>query len=126
MLRAADSDREQVADCLRDATVEGRLLAEELEQRLTAAFSARTYGELDAVVADLPAPREGRGGARRQVWFRATVAVAIVLAVLTVLAAVALVITGVIAAWVLWIAAGWLFFGHRRRACYARRRAHSL
>jgi len=54
-LRASDSDREDVAERLRVATAEGRLLASELEQRLEVAFSARTYGELDALVVDLPA-----------------------------------------------------------------------
>src|SRR5437763_12121664 len=54
LLRASDADRERVAERLRQATAEGRLLAEELEDRLGAVFSARTYGELDAVVADLP------------------------------------------------------------------------
>ena len=54
-LRASDSDREDVAERLRAATAEGRLLAGELEQRLEVAFRARTYGELDALVVDLPA-----------------------------------------------------------------------
>jgi hypothetical protein len=54
-LRASDSDREDVAERLRAATAEGRLLAGELEQRLEVAFHARTYGELDALVVDLPA-----------------------------------------------------------------------
>ena len=53
-LKASDADREQIAERLRKATAEGRLLAEELEERLEATFTARTYGELDAVVADLP------------------------------------------------------------------------
>ncbi len=39
---------------LRKAAAEGRLLTEELEHRLAAAFSARTYGELEPLVADLP------------------------------------------------------------------------
>lgn len=46
-----------MADRLRHAATEGRLTAEELEQRLHHAFSARTYGELDPLVADLPAAR---------------------------------------------------------------------
>jgi hypothetical protein len=54
-LRASDSDREDVVERLRAATAEGRLLVAELEQRLEVAFSARTCGELDALVADLPA-----------------------------------------------------------------------
>ena len=56
-----------IAERLRRAMGEGRLLAEELEERLEAVFTARTYGELDAVVADLPAPRPRRQPARRQV-----------------------------------------------------------
>ena len=54
VLRAADADREQVAERLRRAAAEGRLLTEELEERLGAALSAKTYGELDAIVSDLP------------------------------------------------------------------------
>jgi hypothetical protein len=54
ILRASDADRDRVAERLRHATTEGRLTAGELEDRLHHALSARTYGELDAVVADLP------------------------------------------------------------------------
>ena len=55
-LRASDSDRERAATLLHDAAAEGRLDAEELDARLSAAFSATTYGELDALVDDLPTP----------------------------------------------------------------------
>ena len=55
-LRASDRDREQTAERLRHAAGEGRLLPDELEQRLHAAFAARTYGELDTIVDDLPSP----------------------------------------------------------------------
>jgi hypothetical protein len=55
-LRASDTDREQIAERLRHATAEGRLDADELDERLGALYSSRTYGELDALVADLPAP----------------------------------------------------------------------
>jgi hypothetical protein len=55
-LRASDQDREQTAAHLQHAGVEGRLFAEELEDRLAAAFSATTYAELSALVSDLPAP----------------------------------------------------------------------
>lgn len=54
-LRASDADREQVTGRLRRAATEGRLDADELEDRLGAALAARTYGELDALLADLPA-----------------------------------------------------------------------
>jgi Domain of unknown function (DUF1707) len=56
-LRASDADREQIVSRLHKAATEGRIAAEELEQRVSDALTARTYGELDATVADLP----GRG-----------------------------------------------------------------
>jgi Domain of unknown function (DUF1707) len=60
-LRASDADREQVAERLRHATAEGRLTADELEERLQSLFVARTYGELDVLLADLPAGRSPGG-----------------------------------------------------------------
>jgi len=60
-LRASDADREYVAERLRDAAAEGRLSSAELEQRLGVVFAARTYGQLEAAVADIPrAPAVGR------------------------------------------------------------------
>ena len=59
-LRASDSDRERIVDRLRHAAAEGRLHADELEERVGAAFSARTYGELDRLVRDLPTPAPAR------------------------------------------------------------------
>ena len=67
-LRASDADRERVADVLRDALVEGRLQLTEFESRLEEAHAARTHGELEQVVHDLPVvqgavvPRSGRIG----------------------------------------------------------------
>ncbi|MGX1976222.1 DUF1707 SHOCT-like domain-containing protein [Streptomyces kronopolitis] len=54
-LRASDADRERVAEILRDAVAEGRLAMEEFDERLEAAYRARTYGELAPLTADLPA-----------------------------------------------------------------------
>ena len=54
-LRASDADRDAVAERLRQAAVEGRLEPWELEQRLHTALRARTYGELDPLLRDLPA-----------------------------------------------------------------------
>ncbi|WP_330458077.1 DUF1707 domain-containing protein [Streptomyces sp. NBC_00820] len=54
-LRASDADRERVAEVLRDAVAEGRLDMEEFEERLEAAYKARTYGELAPLTRDLPA-----------------------------------------------------------------------
>ncbi|WP_165358744.1 DUF1707 SHOCT-like domain-containing protein [Haloactinopolyspora alba] len=56
-LRAADSDRDRIADILRDAHGEGRLGHDELLARVEAAYAARTYVELDRVIADLPVAR---------------------------------------------------------------------
>jgi hypothetical protein len=85
-LRASDSDREDVAERLRAATAEGRLLAGELEERLEVALRARTYGELDALVVDLPAPPATVPAARRRpglpVVAGATLALGILLSVL--------------------------------------------
>jgi Domain of unknown function (DUF1707) len=53
-LRAADSDREAVADILREQHVAGRLDNDELQERIDRCYAAKTYAELDAVVADLP------------------------------------------------------------------------
>ncbi|MGA8114227.1 MAG: DUF1707 domain-containing protein [Actinocatenispora sp.] len=52
-LRASDADREQIGDLLRTAVGEGRIDFAEFEERLTAAYAARTYGELEPLVADL-------------------------------------------------------------------------
>ncbi|MFJ1752135.1 DUF1707 domain-containing protein [Kitasatospora sp. NPDC088134] len=53
-LRASDADRERVADLLRDAYAEGRLTADEHAERVEAAYSARTFGELEPLTRDLP------------------------------------------------------------------------
>jgi hypothetical protein len=53
-LRASDADRDRVADVLRQAAGEGRLTFDELDERLGAAFAARTYAELESITADLP------------------------------------------------------------------------
>ena len=53
-IRAADADREAVADSLRKYHLEGRLTNEEFDGRLEQCMSAKTLGELRALVADLP------------------------------------------------------------------------
>lgn len=54
-LRASDQDREHVAERLRAAALEGRLTSDEFDERLGKAYAGRTYGELDELLADLPA-----------------------------------------------------------------------
>ncbi|HEY2521241.1 MAG TPA: DUF1707 and DUF4190 domain-containing protein [Streptosporangiaceae bacterium] len=55
-LRASDTDREQLVDVLKTAFSEGRLDQDEYTFRMERAYSAKTYGELRALVADLPGP----------------------------------------------------------------------
>ncbi|MEV4556578.1 DUF1707 and DUF4190 domain-containing protein [Kitasatospora sp. NPDC049285] len=54
-MRAAHTDRERTVDVLKAAYAEGRLSAAEYEHRMGAAHQAATYGQLAALVADLPA-----------------------------------------------------------------------
>src|SRR5579863_2125413 len=54
-LRASHADRDQVVELLRMAAGDGRLSAEELDDRLERALTARTYAELAVLTADLPA-----------------------------------------------------------------------
>ena len=53
-LRISDDDRNKVAEVLRQAAGEGRIDLEELDERLEAAYRAKTYGELVPITADLP------------------------------------------------------------------------
>ncbi|CAM5614418.1 hypothetical protein SANTM175S_07797 [Streptomyces antimycoticus] len=55
-MRASDAERERIAEVLRDAVAEGRLDMEEFDERLNAAYTARTHGELEPLVRDLPVP----------------------------------------------------------------------
>lgn len=54
-MRAADADRERVLEVVRQAHAEGRLSTPEFYERLEAVYQAKTYAELDQLVADLPA-----------------------------------------------------------------------
>ncbi len=54
-LRTARADREQVIEALKDAFVQHRLTKDELSTRAGQALSARTYAELAAVTASIPA-----------------------------------------------------------------------
>lgn len=54
-LRAADADRAAVAGVLGEHMSAGRLTLDEYDERLTLAYAARTFGELDELTADLPA-----------------------------------------------------------------------
>ena len=54
--RIADSDRDRVVAVLRLHCTEGRITLDEFSDRVGDVYNARTAGELDAVVADLPVP----------------------------------------------------------------------
>jgi hypothetical protein len=59
-LRASHADRDRVVELLRIAAGDGRLTADELDERLEAALTARTQRELTVLTADLPAgPQAG-------------------------------------------------------------------
>lgn len=84
-LRAADVDRERVATRIQAAGGEGRLTLEEVEDRLSAVYSAKYTDDLVALTSDLPKPAPKR----RPVVFghpavRIHLAVAVVLSVLLI------------------------------------------
>jgi hypothetical protein len=53
-MRASNDDRIQVAQLLSEAASNGRLTLEDYEARLTKAYAASTYDQLERVVSDLP------------------------------------------------------------------------
>jgi Domain of unknown function (DUF1707) len=53
-LRVADADRERAVVELREHAVAGRLTLEEFSERVDQAYAARTRGELDVVLRELP------------------------------------------------------------------------
>ncbi len=131
-LRASDADREQAAEQLRHAAGEGRIVSEELEERLELVFSARTYGELDAVVADLPGtPVRRRERSRTPALPHPAVMVVAVVFLLPVLVsmliAAMVVITTLFTAWAVVLAVGWwvLGRGHIHPATRYRRSLHA-
>jgi hypothetical protein len=66
-IRASDGERESAVVALREHGAQGRLDVDELEQRVGAAYAARTRGELADLLADLPgaAAARARTGAQR-------------------------------------------------------------
>ena len=129
-LRASDADRDAVAERLRAAAVEGRLEPDELEQRLHTAFRARTYGELNGLLGDLPAkpvkwqqPRRGVGpvaGYALLVTLKAIVAIAILGAVLiAAMATFAWWMLGLVV-WLAVSSSRYSRCGHRRQAGWHR------
>lgn len=118
-IRASDADREYVAERLRDAAAEGRIMADELEHRLGATFSARTYGELNAVLADLPREHQANHAAPRiPLRLRPASVVALVVLFPMALAAAAAVMVAIVAlftAWTVAVTLAAVFLGPRAR-----------
>jgi hypothetical protein len=61
---ASDADRDAAAALLNDAFAQGRLTADEHGERIRAGYDARTWPQLAALTADLPAPPGGRAPVR--------------------------------------------------------------
>ena len=53
-IRASDADRDRTAAALREHLAAGRLTTEEFDERLDKVYAAKTFGDLDDVMADLP------------------------------------------------------------------------
>ena len=64
-LRASDADREATADRLRKHHTDGRIDAEEFQERLDKCYAAKTVGELAALTRDLPVEHARRGSGAR-------------------------------------------------------------
>jgi hypothetical protein len=105
-IRVSQGEREETVDLLRRDAGEGRLEIDELEERIEAAYAARTRAELAKLRADLPDPGRRRTGARRTV-----AAGSLALALLPLAAAVALLSFAPHAiSWMAWPLLGWWFF----------------
>ena len=61
-IRASDADRERTAQVLRRSGANGQLTVDELDERVEAAYAARTRGELERLVEDLVGAREQAAG----------------------------------------------------------------
>ncbi len=59
-MRVSNDDRERVARVLHDAMAEGRLTVNELEERLDKVYSAKTFGDLEPLLRDLPVGNQAR------------------------------------------------------------------
>ena len=55
-IRVSDADRDRVTARLREHFAEGRLTPDELDERISAALNAKTFGDLRPLMADLPEP----------------------------------------------------------------------
>jgi hypothetical protein len=113
-LRAADIDRQKIAEQLKAALDEGRLSLHEYDDRVREAYGASTYKELLVLVNDLPKPglsaEEVRAEARRKAR-RMPTEIMVLWTIWSALAAVNLVVFGILVAtvdsdiypWPIWL-----------------------
>ena len=107
-LRASDSDRERVAEQLRQHYGAGRVSEDELSERVEAAYGARTVSELDHLTADLPSARPATTQRRRRSGLETSVRIHA-----TIFLVVNLMLIGIWAAsgagyfWPIWPLLGW-------------------
>ena len=102
-LRASDSEREEVVLRLREHGAAGRLDIDELEQRISTAYAARTHGDLAALERDLPRVAAARAVPARRVDESGWPAFALVNALLVAIWA----FTGAGYFWPGWVIASW-------------------
>ncbi len=120
-IRASDADRDRTASLLREHLAAGRLSPEEFSERLDRAYSARTIGEIDGLLRDLPGidlyrlpdasltryPRQAsnlpRRGGRNRAWRAAWGAWFTVVLICFVVWG----LTGAHYPWPLWVAGPW-------------------
>src|SRR4051794_27164116 len=122
-VRASDAEREEVVTALRTHAGDGRLDVEELDQRIEAAYAAKTRRELAAVTGDLPRPPRARRDGRRELSAHVRSYVTVMALLVAIWA-----VTGMGYFWPIWPILGWGFaiVSHanavRRPAARARRR----
>jgi Domain of unknown function (DUF1707) len=68
IVRASDAERDAAGLALRRHHAEGRIDTDELSDRINRCYRARTRGELDALLADLPRDRDAAASAQRRAW----------------------------------------------------------
>src|SRR6185437_5565071 len=62
-LRISDIDRDRAAEVLREAHAQGRITVDELDERLTSVYNAKTFADLVPVTRDLPATQDAAAAA---------------------------------------------------------------
>lgn len=122
-LRVGDTERDEAARALGDHFAAGRLDREEYDERLEAAFAARTAGELAALFRDLPQPRAAYSRPQRAVDHHAGHGFRMpFLPVLLILIGAAILFD---AGWIVWVGLGVLFLGKKFQWQRQRARRHA-